>query len=98
MSVTAPQGFAAAGVAAAAKKKDSGPDTEPVTFESTAPPAAPAAPVAPVAPGAPGETVTGEVPPIPPVDETLADGTVDADPGVDPATRRIDDRPAGGPL
>jgi hypothetical protein len=89
---------AAAGVAAAAKKKDSGPDTEPVTFESTAPPAAPAAPVAPVAPGAPGETVTGEVPPIPPVDETLADGTVDADPGVDPATRRIDDRPAGGPL
>ena len=51
-----------------------------------------------MAPGAPGETVTGEVPPIPPVDETLADGTVDADPGVDPATRRIDDRPAGGPL
>ncbi|MEX5262219.1 cyclase, partial [Kocuria sp. CPCC 205263] len=88
-------GVAAAGVAAAAKKKDSGPDTEPVTFESTAPPAAPAAPVSP---GAPGETVTGEVPPIPPVDETLADDTVDADPGVDPATRRIDDRPAGGPL
>lgn len=91
-------GVAAAGVAAAAKKKDSGPDTEPVTFESTAPPAAPVAPVAPVSPGAPGETVTGEVPPIPPVDETLADDTVDADPGVDPATRRIDDRPAGGPL
>ncbi|MEX5257799.1 cyclase, partial [Kocuria sp. CPCC 205281] len=89
-------GVAAAGVAAAAaKKKDSGPDAEPVTFESTAPPAAP---VAPVAPGVPGETVTGEVPPIPTVDGALADDTVDADLDVDPTARGTGDRPAGGPL
>ncbi|WP_424347866.1 SRPBCC family protein [Kocuria sp. CH-021] len=88
-------GVAAAGAAAAAKKKDSAPDTEPVTLESTAPPAAPAAPAAPVTPG---ETVTGEVPPIPTVDEALTDDTVDADLDVDPTSRRIDDRPAGGAL
>ncbi|MFI7584599.1 SRPBCC family protein [Kocuria sp. M1N1S27] len=93
-------GVAAAGAAAAAKKKDSdsgsdsgphtGPDTQPVTFESTARPAAPAAPVAP------GGTVSGEVPPVPTVDEALTDDTVDADLDVDPASRRVDDGRADG--
>lgn len=89
-------GLAAAGIAAAVKKNDSDDDAEPVTVEVPAPAGEPvpvtepvAAPVAPLdaEPLAPGTTaVPGEVPPPLPIDPDVE---------ADPASRRIDDRPAG---
>ena len=102
-------GLAAAGVAAAAKKKDSDEEAQPATFEAAAPagtepvgteapagaePLAPdaSAPVDAVPVVAPDATaVPGEVPPPLPTDPA-----VQADVEADPASRRIDDRPAGG--
>ncbi len=81
-------GVAAAGVAAA-RKKDSGPDTEPVTVEGEAPAPPTITPVAPEA------DVPGEVPPATPTGPALTDPAVDADVDVDPSTGRADGRPGG---